>query len=104
MCTVDSAEAPEFFLHHGFIDKIWADWQKQSTANKYAYFPSINRKMQGTPYYPRDFVDILKQPGDVRVCYDEPTVNNAPLVKAFLRGKINFTCDPGCDHAAKIGN
>ena len=23
MCTLDSATAPEFFLHHGFVDKIW---------------------------------------------------------------------------------
>ena len=23
MCTPDSASAPEFFLHHGFVDKIW---------------------------------------------------------------------------------
>jgi hypothetical protein len=23
MCTIDAASAPEFFLHHGFVDKIW---------------------------------------------------------------------------------
>ena len=28
MCLVTSAEAPEFFLHHAFIDKIWSDWQE----------------------------------------------------------------------------
>ena len=30
MCLVTSAEAPEFFLHRGFIDKIWSDWQEKS--------------------------------------------------------------------------
>ena len=25
MCTAESASAPEFFLHHTFIDKIWED-------------------------------------------------------------------------------
>ena len=30
MCTLDSATAPGFFLHLGFVDKIWCDWQKLS--------------------------------------------------------------------------
>ena len=88
MCGRDSAEAPEFFLHHGFIDKIWADWQKKSLANKYVHFLSISHKMQGAPYYPSDVLDLKKQPGCVKVCYDETTVNNAKRVKTYLKGKI----------------
>jgi tyrosinase len=35
-----SPEAPEFFLHHGHIDKLWDDWQKKSNAHLNAYsFP-----------------------------------------------------------------
>jgi len=35
-----SPEAPEFFLHHGHIDKLWNDWQQQGNANLIAYsFP-----------------------------------------------------------------
>ena len=87
MCTLGSANAPEFFMHHGFIDKIWNDWQQKSIVNKYAHFLNINQKMQLSPYYPRDFIDIAKQPKCVQVCYDEPTVHKAKKVKAYLRGK-----------------
>ena len=31
MCSNDSAAAPEFFLHHGFVDKLWGDWRKCHT-------------------------------------------------------------------------
>lgn len=91
MCTLDSAEAPEFFFHHGFIDKIWHDWQKKSLANKNAYFLQTNIKMQATTYYPRDFIDILKQPGCVKVCYAEPTVHSAKSVRRFLKSKPRFS-------------
>ena len=83
-----SAGAPEFLLHHGFIDKIWADWQKKSLANLNAFFPSINDIMTATgKYFPRDVIDLTKQPGCVRVCYDDPTVNSGKRVLAFLRSK-----------------
>ena len=29
MSDLASPNAPEFFLHHGFIDKIWGDWQEK---------------------------------------------------------------------------
>ena len=44
MCTPESASAPEFFLHHAFVDKVWDDWQKKSSAHKYAYFPTVQGK------------------------------------------------------------
>ncbi len=87
MCSIDSANAPEFFLHHGFIDKIWWDWQKKTPANKNAYFPSINMRLQASNYYPRDFLDIAKQPGCVKACYDEPGAHNAKAVHKFLEGR-----------------
>ena len=88
MCTGKSAEAPEFFLHHGFIDKIWADRQKQGTKQKFAYFPSINVKMVGINYYPKDLIDNDKLPGGVRVCYEDPSVNGALKIRQFLKCKI----------------
>lgn len=32
-----SPEAPEFFLHHNHIDKLWDDWQKKSAAHLSSY-------------------------------------------------------------------
>lgn len=88
MCTIDSANAPEFFMHHGFIDKIWYDYQKKSITNKNAFFPNITLRLRTTPYYPRHFIDFAKQPKCVRVCYDEPTVHKGKKVKKFLRGEF----------------
>ena len=90
MCSLDSANAPEFFMHHGFIDKIWNDWQQKSIVNKYAHFLNINIKMQSSPYYPRDFIDIANQPKCVKVCYDDPTVHKAKQVRAYLQSKHTF--------------
>ena len=29
MSVDESASAPEFWFHHGFLDKLWSDWQKR---------------------------------------------------------------------------
>ena len=87
MCSIDSAAAPEFFLHHGFIDKIWGDWQKKSDAHRNAFFPLVNVVMPGTQLLPKDVIDLSLQPGGVRVEYQQPrgAVNVLPL----LRGRCN---------------
>lgn len=72
MCFNDSASAPEFFLHHGFIDKIWDDWQKRSDAHLNVFFPNINEVMPGTQVFPREVVDLSSQPGGVRAEYQQP--------------------------------
>jgi hypothetical protein len=40
-----SPEAPEFFLHHNHIDKLWDDWQKKSNAHLNAYSFPLNTAM-----------------------------------------------------------
>lgn len=40
-----SPEAPEFFLHHGHIDKLWDDWQKKSNAHLTSYSFSLSTAM-----------------------------------------------------------
>ena len=73
MCTGDSASAPEFFLHHGFVDKIWWDWQKQSNAHKFnTYFLTQTAQMTSTPYRSKDFLDLNNQPGCVCAEYVNP--------------------------------
>ena len=70
MCSQEAASAPEFFLHHTFIDKIWDDWQKKSTAHKYAYFPTVQQNMPGTNLRPAQLIDLSNQPGGVSVEYE----------------------------------
>ena len=75
MCTADSASAPEFFLHHGYVDKIWADWQKRGTSFKNAYFPAnrtLMQRLNGRQYYTTDFIDLQNQPGCVKASYGAP--------------------------------
>ena len=84
MCAITAANAPEFFLHHGFIDKIWANWQEFSEEHMRAHFQNINNFMtgprtRGTRYRPRDFIDNLDLPDIARpgrrtcVLYEDPT-------------------------------
>jgi len=87
MCSRKSAEAPEFFLHHGFIDKIWADYQSKSRLKKFVFFSTINARMQGIPYKPRRLLDNNNLPGGVRVCYKNPTVNQARKIRVYLNNK-----------------
>ena len=58
---------PEFYLHHGFIDKIWDDWQKRSEAHM-AYYGSISTPMTATIYSPKDVNDLKNQPGILLSC------------------------------------
>ena len=88
MCSLDSAAAPEFFLHHGFIDKLWNDWQKKSDAHKDVFFSSINEVMPGTQVLPREVLDISSQPGGVRVEYLPP--RGAANVLPLLRGRYHL--------------
>ena len=87
MCTFDSSNAPEFFLHHGFIDKIWGDWQERSTLHKYAFFPSVKDLMPGTELLPGKVVDLSKQPGGVRVEYGPSGSPAVRSVMVQLRGR-----------------
>jgi len=73
MVTGYSPDAPEFFMHHGFIDKLWNDWQKKSSAHLNAYSFSLTSAM---PYAmgatPGD-VNDLKESGIMYVRYSNPT-------------------------------
>lgn len=80
MCTVTSANAPEFFLHHGFIDKIWANWQEYSEQHMTVHFSNLRNIMTGTGRYrPADFIDNIDLPDIDRpgqrtcVLYNNPT-------------------------------
>ncbi|KAJ1654340.1 hypothetical protein IWQ61_005713 [Dispira simplex] len=40
MDTMCAPNDPVFFLHHAFVDKLWADWQR---------YPNRGRQFEGTP-------------------------------------------------------
>ena len=91
MCTRDAATAPEFFLHHGFVDKIWWDWQKLSNANKFhTHFLNQAGSMTSTPYHSRDFLDLNNQPGCVCAEYVNPKNVAFKKLKGLLRNYLNF--------------
>ncbi|KAK3736192.1 hypothetical protein QZH41_002475 [Actinostola sp. cb2023] len=84
MCSLDSASAPEFFLHHGMIDKIWEDWQKKSNTHRSVFFSTLNTALPSTNnLLPRIFIDNAALPGGVRVEY-EP-VRNSMVVNVLQR-------------------
>ena len=74
MCSVDSSNAPEFFLHHGYIDELWARWQNKGPAYKNLAFYKDNTTPMpaANEASPRDVYDLDNQPGCVRVC-NEPS-------------------------------
>ena len=76
MCTSRSANDPIFFLHHGFIDKLWSDWQSKGSAYKnLAYFSMNTNAMPGAfGATPSVVYDLQNQPGCVKVCIQQPTM------------------------------
>ena len=84
MCRSVSANAPEFFLHHAFIDKIWANWQEFSTEHMTVHFQTMRNIMRETGYSPSDFIDSVDLPNPGRfgrrtgrrtcVLYQDPTI------------------------------
>ena len=72
MSSLESSNAPEFFFHHGFIDKIWGDWQEKGFSFKRHEYYRNTTAMPGTIYNPRDVHDLEDQPYCVKICYQEP--------------------------------
>ena len=86
MSGLDSATAPEFFLLHAMVDKIWADWQKKSAKHLYpTEFLYQDGKMPGTEYYSRDFLNLSQQPRCTAVKYTGPDKKMKPLVATIQR-------------------
>ena len=70
MCSLSAAYAPEFFLHHAFIDKLWEDWQNKRGSCRTTYFGNIDSAMTAASgATPRQFLDNCRLPGGVSVKY-----------------------------------
>lgn len=78
MALDESANAPEFWSHHAFLDKIWSDWQDRGPKYKFAYYRSINRTLPGSNHFGWEFMDLQNQPHCVRVLYEESHDEKVP--------------------------
>lgn len=58
MTPMTSPDDPVFWLHHCFIDKIWADWQAQMMLEKPQWAPHYCPRVGGPPGHNLD--DVLK--------------------------------------------
>ena len=84
MCSSRAAEAPEFFLHHGYIDKIWNDWQKRSLAHRNAYFSTQSGNMPAGGGNSKLYLNAARLPGNVCIEYQEPTTDYALRLRRVL--------------------
>ena len=98
MCTDYAANAPEFFLHHAFLDFIWIRWQNKSPGCKRAYFGEKALQLIDSPFWTSDFVDSFNQGECVKVRYDD-------IIKRVLKpGEYigNYQCDLGIERAIPV--
>ena len=89
MCSDISASAPEFFLHHGFIDKLWGDWQKKSIAHKRAYFANRHKTMTRATASPSQMLDLRNLGYGVCVVYDDPTHDGVRRIVKNLKREFS---------------
>ena len=56
MVSAESPHDPIFWLHHGFIDKFWADWQ---ATNPGVNPPNVTEMLQPPPIIDRSVSQVL---------------------------------------------
>ena len=88
-----SANSPEFWFHHAFLDKLWSDWQRRGTRFKFQYFGSVRQRMPGCRCRGWNFVDLDRQPMCVRVMYVDVTSSRKRKSKKLF-GISHYHDDP----------
>ena len=83
MATQLSSNDPIFYCHHGNVDKIWNDWQKQSSAHLRAYYTTDGsarwdryNPMPGSLASPNNVLDLTRQ------YYQPPGENDKTVISA----------------------
>lgn len=68
-----SAQSPEFWLHHAFLDKIWVEYQERGDEQRNEYYPQVKDTLPGcrSKWRPGDFVHETNLPGCVGILYEE---------------------------------
>ncbi len=83
MAPDTSPDDPVFFLHHCFVDKIWAEWQSLQRKNWPEQAPHYAPLMDGAPGHNID--DEMKPWGrTVREVLDIATLGYQYEVEAFV--------------------
>lgn len=82
------SRAPEFMLHHGFLDKIWSDYQQQSDEHKWTFFKNSNYNIFKTNISVLDVVDNTDILGD-SVCYNDPFEDYKDIHRTLRKYNLN---------------
>ena len=116
MCSYQSPHDPIFYAHHGFVDRLWWTWQKNSGKFKEGPTGPLEHTLcpaDGDKNDASDWLDSRKLPGvhgNVKVCYKtrermekEGTSESKLQSAAYWQMRIGEI--PGCCHEglAKIG-
>ena len=64
--------SPEFWIHHSFIDKLWADWQMNGASHTFEYFINITFEMPLSGRFSWELLDNHNLPGGVKILYENP--------------------------------
>jgi hypothetical protein len=94
MIGENSADAPEFFPIHSFVDKIWDEWQAKGNLYRFnEFFLAQNVTMTATNVMSVDFLNNEALPECVKVKYAQPSLGNwKGLIKDLkkMAGKAHF--------------
>ena len=99
MCSHYAATAPEFFLHHSFLDKVWFVWQQKGAAYQNAHFQNSTLKLNGFSHMAKEIINSHHLPGSIKVTYSRFPWNATKKrvkrnVPEYIDGKtkIFFSC------------
>ena len=82
------SRAPEFILHHAFLDKIWTDYQKQSPQHKWVFFKQAKYNIYSSNIPARKMVDNEDLLG-TRVCYKDPFESYSAIHQKLKQFDLN---------------
>ena len=97
MCTRASSNDPIFFLHHGFIDKLWHEWQQKGP--EYLHLPRYaqNESIMIGGATLKQVYNLANQPGCVKVCVQgnpRSFVFAPPTLHSMFRSQLTSSVQP----------
>lgn len=96
MLLMTSPDDPVFFLHHCFIDKVWADWQERQQADNPEGAPHYAPLQEGPPGHN---IDDAMKPWSVTV---RDVLDIEALGYAYEGGVSDVRARPQADHVARL--
>ncbi|XP_031558922.1 uncharacterized protein LOC116295280 [Actinia tenebrosa] len=92
MCSKDNIWSPEYLIIASFIDSLWGKWQDKERGRWPTGFQDISDILPGFSMYTGEVLQLKKQPGCVRVMYDEPNSEALQKIEDLwgdIRNKTN---------------